>query len=124
MKVLATPTLPEFSAEQELATLLTALTALRRGDASVRLPRHWEGLAGKVADVFNDPQVKAREMLRYIPHPSGVDVPQVASPMRFADAPLQTQSAPPLLGQHSENILAELGYGASDIQVLRSAGAI
>ncbi|CAH0348299.1 HAMP domain-containing protein [Aquabacterium sp. CECT 9606] len=54
MKVLATPTLPEFSAEQELATLLTALTALRRGDASVRLPRHWEGLAGKVADVFND----------------------------------------------------------------------
>ncbi|MBA4111340.1 MAG: hybrid sensor histidine kinase/response regulator [Leptothrix sp. (in: Bacteria)] len=54
MKVLANPTLPEFSAEQELATLLTALTALRRGDATVRLPRHWEGLAGKVADVFND----------------------------------------------------------------------
>ncbi|RZI83890.1 MAG: HAMP domain-containing protein, partial [Rubrivivax sp.] len=54
MKVLANPALPEFSAEQELSTLLTALTALRRGDASVRLPRHWDGIAGKVADVFND----------------------------------------------------------------------
>jgi HAMP domain-containing protein/signal transduction histidine kinase/DNA-binding response OmpR family regulator len=39
---------------EELATLLAALTALRRGDASVRLPVHWSGLSGKVADVFND----------------------------------------------------------------------
>jgi HAMP domain-containing protein/signal transduction histidine kinase/DNA-binding response OmpR family regulator len=40
--------------EREMVTLLAALTQLRRGDASVRLPLHWEGLAGKVADVFND----------------------------------------------------------------------
>src|SRR3989442_7645998 len=39
---------------QELSVLLAALTALRRGDASVRLPLHWHGLSGKVADVFND----------------------------------------------------------------------
>ena len=38
----------------ELAALLAALTRLRRGDASVRLPLDWTGLAGKVADVFND----------------------------------------------------------------------
>ncbi|HET7865372.1 MAG TPA: HAMP domain-containing protein, partial [Burkholderiaceae bacterium] len=40
--------------ERELTTLLAALTQLRRGDASVRLPLHWEGVAGKVADVFNE----------------------------------------------------------------------
>jgi HAMP domain-containing protein/signal transduction histidine kinase/DNA-binding response OmpR family regulator len=40
--------------EREMTSLLAALTQLRRGDASVRLPLHWEGLAGKVADVFND----------------------------------------------------------------------
>src|SRR5437762_515983 len=39
---------------QELSVLLAALTALRKGDASVRLPVHWPGLSGKVADVFNE----------------------------------------------------------------------
>ena len=82
------------------------------------------GPINTVADVFKDPQVKARGMLSYVPHPSGVEAPQVGSPMRFAETPLQTQAAPPLLGQHSDAILAELGYGAGDIEYLRSAGAI
>ena len=82
------------------------------------------GPINTVADVFKDPQVKARGMLRHVPHPSGVDVPQVGSPMRFADAPLQTQTAPPLLGQHSDAILTELGYGAGAIESLRSTGAV
>jgi crotonobetainyl-CoA:carnitine CoA-transferase CaiB-like acyl-CoA transferase len=82
------------------------------------------GAINSVAEVFEDPQVQARGMLTHVPHPSGVDMPQLASPMRFADAPLQTQSAPPLLGQHSDAILAELGYAASDIADLRAQGAI
>jgi len=82
------------------------------------------GPINTVADVFKDPQVEARGMLRHVPHPSGVDVPQVASPMRFAEAPLQTQTAPPLLGQHSDEILAELGYAPARIDALRAAGAI
>jgi crotonobetainyl-CoA:carnitine CoA-transferase CaiB-like acyl-CoA transferase len=82
------------------------------------------GPINTVADVFKEPQVKAREMLRYVPHPSGVNVPQVVSPMRFAESPLQTQSAPPLLGQHSDDILTELGYSPGCIDSLRAAGAI
>ncbi|HJV71336.1 HAMP domain-containing protein [Ideonella sp.] len=39
---------------QELHVLLAALVALRDGDASVRLPHHWSGLAGRVSDAFND----------------------------------------------------------------------
>jgi crotonobetainyl-CoA:carnitine CoA-transferase CaiB-like acyl-CoA transferase len=82
------------------------------------------GAINNVAEVFEDPQVQARGLLQQVPHPSGVTVPQLASPMRFADAPLRTCTAPPLLGQHSEDILAELGYGADDIQALRSAGVL
>ena len=42
------------SSIEEMATLLDALTRFRKGDAKVRLPLHWTGLSGKVADAFND----------------------------------------------------------------------
>jgi len=82
------------------------------------------GAINSVPEVFEDPQVQARGMLKYAPHPSGVQVPQVASPMRFAETPLQDMPAPPLLGEHTEAILAELGYDAAGVAALRSAGAI
>jgi len=44
--------------------------------------------------------------------------------MRFADAALPGLAAPPTLGQHSAEILAELGYDAAGIEALRAAGAI
>lgn len=82
------------------------------------------GPINTVADVFKDPQVKARGLLRHAPHPSGVDVPQVASPMRFGGEALPAGSAPPVLGQHSEAILCELGYAGADIEALRKAEVI
>lgn len=82
------------------------------------------GAINSVADVFQDPQVKARDMLRFVPHPCGVDVPQVSTPMRFADATLATGQAPPMLGQHSDSILTELGYDMTSIQAMREAGVV
>jgi crotonobetainyl-CoA:carnitine CoA-transferase CaiB-like acyl-CoA transferase len=82
------------------------------------------GAINSVADVFEDPQVKARGMLRQVPHPSGVDAPQVASPMRFAEAAAPPMAAPPLLGQHSDAILAELGYDSAHIAALRAQGVV
>ncbi len=82
------------------------------------------GAINSVAEVFEDPQVKARGMLRQVPHPCGVQAPQLSSPIRFADSPLPEVPAPPLLGQHSEAILQELGFDATGIAALRAAGAV
>ena len=82
------------------------------------------GAINSVPEVFEDPQVKARGMLKYVPHPSGVQVPQVSSPMRFAQTPLQDLAAPPLLGQHSRQVLEELGYSAERIDALLAGGVV
>ncbi|SEL58456.1 Crotonobetainyl-CoA:carnitine CoA-transferase CaiB [Pseudoxanthomonas sp. GM95] len=82
------------------------------------------GAINSVPEVLDDPQVKFRKMVQTAPHPSGVDVALVASPMRFAQAPLQARTAPPLLGQHSDQILRGLGYGDNEIEGLRAKGVI
>ena len=125
---------PRFSVNAQRVRNITVLSALLRAEFG-----QWErdaliaaldkagvpcGPINSVADVFKDPQVIARGMLRHVPHPSGVDVPQVSSPMRFEQATLQTCAAPPLLGQHTGDILQELGYSSADVAALQAAGAI
>jgi len=51
-------------------------------------------------------------------------VPLVASPIRFDGEPMPIQSAPPLLGEHNESILTELGYTPAAIEALRAAEVI
>ncbi len=82
------------------------------------------GPINSVKDVFDEPQVVEREMLKYVPHPLGVSVPQVSSPMRFTQSPLVQCTAPPLLGADTDSILKTLGYSQEDITILRSGGAL
>ncbi|HLH87951.1 MAG TPA: CaiB/BaiF CoA-transferase family protein [Xanthobacteraceae bacterium] len=70
--------------------------------------------------VFDDPQVRHREMLRHLPHPLAGTVPQVVSPMRFREAPLMFERPPPLLGQHTDEILAELGLVPADARATKN----
>ena len=74
--------------------------------------------------VLAEPQVLHRQMLRQLPHPAAGSVPQIVSPMRFAEAQLSFDRAPPLLGQHTEEILRELGLSNDDIGALRSQNIV
>ena len=77
-----------------------------------------------IAQVFEDEQVKHRKMLIDLPHPTAGTVPQIRSPMRFAEAELAFDRAPPLLGQHTHEVLAGLGFDQERIAALARDGVI
>lgn len=82
------------------------------------------GPINSIPEVFAEPQVKHRQMLRALPHPCGVTVPQVVCPIRFTSHPLSFDTPPPLLGQHTSSVLKDLGYDAGRIEALRGKGVI
>ena len=82
------------------------------------------GPINAIPEVFEDRQVKHRRMLVDVPHPLSGTVPQVASPMRFTAAPLVHDRAPPLLGEHSVEILRDIGIGDAEIEQLRKSGVV
>lgn len=82
------------------------------------------GPINNLSQVFEHPQVRAREMKMDLPHPLAGAVPMVANPIRMSATPLRYEAAPPLLGQHTSEVLANAGIEASEIERLRAAGVI
>ncbi|HTI67717.1 MAG TPA: CaiB/BaiF CoA-transferase family protein [Caulobacteraceae bacterium] len=77
-----------------------------------------------IPGLFEEPQVVERGMLRQIPHPTAGTVPQVVSPMRFQNAALSFDRPPPLLGEHTAEVLAELGLSPGEIADLYDRGVL
>jgi formyl-CoA transferase len=68
--------------------------------------------------VFSDRHLNARSYFWDAPHPKLGSVRQLGSPMRFSQTPVRREKAGPLLGEDSSALLAELGYGPAEIEVL------
>jgi formyl-CoA transferase len=78
-----------------------------------------------IDQVFSDPQVLARDMVWMMPHPTAGEVSLVGSPLKLSETPVAARLHPPLLGEHTEEVLTGvLGYTADHITQLRIEKAI
>ncbi|MCB1844290.1 MAG: CoA transferase, partial [Halioglobus sp.] len=83
------------------------------------------GPINDLSQVFSHPQIAERGLLQFLSHPVAGKTPVVANPVRFSSTPASLRSAPPLLGEHTDEILLNtLGYSAAKIVALRAEGTI
>jgi formyl-CoA transferase/CoA:oxalate CoA-transferase len=73
---------------------------------------------------LGDPQVLARGMVVEVDHPTAGRLKLPGPPYKLSETPATVRSAPPLLGQHTDEILAQFGYSPTEIQSLRQTGAV
>ena len=126
---------PRFRTNADRIAHRATLIGLMREITSKRMTEDWIvlfervgvpcGPINTIAQVFDDPQVKARETQIRMTHPAGGDIPLVASPMRLSRTPVQYRRAPPLLGQDTGQVLAGwLGMSAEEILDLKEKGVV
>jgi formyl-CoA transferase len=129
---------PELAEEQRFATNSqrivhrAELIPIVAGILRTRSKREWLealeaagvpcGPINNMQEVFDDPQVKHRKLRVDMPHPSGGSAPVVASPMRLSETPVEYRMAPPLLGQHNDEVYRGL-LGKSEAELARLAQA-
>ena len=85
------------------------------------------GPINTIAQAFDDPQVQARGIRKTLPRDAGDGIAQiatVASPMRLSATPVSYRNAPPALGQHTQQVLQELGLSPEEITALQSAKVV
>ena len=130
---------PELAAEPRYATNAARVAAreelvgLLRGVFRERPSAEWLAAlraaripAAPINDVpaaLNDPQAAARHMVQTVTHPAG-PLPLVGPVAKLSETPATVRSAPPLLGEHTEAILRELGLSDAEIAALRHEGVI
>ena len=112
---------------EALVALLQPVLLTRPRDAWLAALEAAKVPAGPINDlgqVFADPQVRSRGMVAQVAHPRRRSLELVASPIKLSATPAQVRRPPPLLGEHTDAVLEELGVGAAERARLRAQGVI
>jgi crotonobetainyl-CoA:carnitine CoA-transferase CaiB-like acyl-CoA transferase len=72
----------------------------------------------------NDPAVRHHDLVREYDHPELGKLRMLGAPMVFSDTPARDPGRPPMLGEHTEAVLHELGYDDAAIDDLRTRGVV
>jgi crotonobetainyl-CoA:carnitine CoA-transferase CaiB-like acyl-CoA transferase len=104
--------------EPRLAELTTAEVVRRLDAAGVPC-----GPIRDVAEAMDDGQTRAQDLVMSVAHPTIGELELAGAPFHFDGEPARARLAPPLLGQHTEEVLAEAGYGPEEIASLIASGA-
>ena len=126
---------PRFSTNAERVKNRVEITRLLNEVFEQRTTKEWvkllddagvaNGPINTIKEVFEEPQVIARGMKFELPHAAAGKVTLVASPMKFSGTPLKHDMPPPVVGQHTDEILRTvLKKTDAEIAALKAAGAV
>ena len=125
---------PRFKDREDRLTNYDELKALLQEIVSAKPRQHWLDALGKhdvahapinrLDEVFEDPQVKHLDRIMELEHPKHGPIQTVRSGVNLSDTPWQLSALPPELGEHTAEILQELGFGEERIEQLTEAGTI
>ena len=82
------------------------------------------GPINKISEVVTDPQVLAREMIIETHHPKAGPIKTAGIPFKFAETVCKAERPAPLVGQHSQEVLKEFGFGDEEISDLLDKGVV
>lgn len=124
---------PRFDSSERRATHGEELRQLIEAEFALRPLEEWESRleradlayarVNRLDEALSDPQVHLRDMVIDIKHQLGDTLRFVGNPVKFPAFPARLES-PPLIGQHTDEVLADLGVKPEELRALRAAGVI
>jgi crotonobetainyl-CoA:carnitine CoA-transferase CaiB-like acyl-CoA transferase len=125
---------PRFATNKDRVEHREELLDLIGGALTARTSAEWadilyeagvpSGPINSVPEALAHPQVVAREMVVEVEHPQVGPLRMLGSPVKLSAQPPAVRSAPPVLGEHTDEVLAELGLTTEEIAAMREEGAI